>query len=303
MHQLVNHDSWETRKLIWGYDSFLESLKTVADMGCGQGGDIEWFATLESKDEPPEPYNYKCYAVDIDQQKLDKIANHKNIFKINRDFTERQILPVSIDLMWAHDSLQYSTNPLETLKFWNEQMTTNGMLCLHVSQTSGVINNRYQSHTPSGCFYNHTPLSLIYMLAVNGFDCCDAYLLKKWQNPWVKLAVYKSNIEPMDPKKTSWYDLCDAGLLHPSIVESVNRRGFPKQEEIVMSWLDRENYYIDWVQPATEIPDVPVTNNGVRNTTKSGTSNKIKSNKPKEVTQETLKPVGIQRAPKQRFVK
>ena len=32
--------------LIYGYDSFLDSLSIVADFGCGAGLDAEWWATL-----------------------------------------------------------------------------------------------------------------------------------------------------------------------------------------------------------------------------------------------------------------
>jgi hypothetical protein len=300
------HDSWATLKLIYGYDTFLESLKTVCDMGCGDGSDMTWWATLESKDDTPIPYNYKCYAVDKDINRLNKVPDLTNIYKINRDFTEKRIIPVSIDLMWAHDSLQYSINPLETLRFWNEQMTVNGMLVLHVPQSNGVHNNKYYADTHSGCYYNHTPTSLIYMLAVNGFDCRDFYLNKTWQDPWIKIAVYKSDIEPMDPKTTSWYDLAEKGLLHDSIVNSINRYGYPKQEEIVVNWLDRENYYIDWVMPATQIPESagePTITGKVNQTVKSKTK---KVAQPPKHTKSTklLTPVGIMRAPKgQSFTK
>ena len=216
------HDSWATLKLIYGYDTFLESLKTVCDMGCGDGSDMTWWATLESKDDTPIPYNYKCYAVDKDINRLNKVPDLTNIYKINRDFTEKRIIPVSIDLMWAHDSLQYSINPLETLRFWNEQMAVNGM------------------------------------------------------------------------------------LLHDSIVNSINRYGYPKQEEIVVNWLDRENYYIDWVMPATQIPESagePTITGKVNQTVKSKTK---KVAQPPKHTKSTklLTPVGIMRAPKgQSFTK
>ena len=104
----IPHDSQPTLNLLWGYDTFLESLTTICDMGCGTSSDITWWATLETKDEIPEPYNYKCYAVDTDKDALTKIPDLENIIKIPRDFTEKRILSVDIDLMWSHDSLQYS---------------------------------------------------------------------------------------------------------------------------------------------------------------------------------------------------
>jgi hypothetical protein len=303
------HDSWATRKLIYGYDTFLESLTTICDMGSGNGADIQWWANLESKDDSPQPYNYKCFAVDKDQARLDSFPDHKNIKKINKDFTKERILPTDIDLLWSHDSLQYSHNPLETLRLWNEQMSLNGMMVLHVPQSNGVHNGKYYAHNESGCYFNYTPVSLIYMLAVNGFDCNDFYLLKAWQDPWIKIAVYKSDIKPMDPQTTTWYDLADKELLHPSIVASINRRGYPLQEEIITPWFDRENYYIDWVMPPTDLTqfesDAPATVVGKKETViKSKAKPKVKQPPKQDKSQRLLEPVGIKRAPKgQTFTK
>ena len=55
--------SLEVLNLIHGYDSFLDNIRSVADMGCGAGLDVQWWATLATRDDPPEPRNYKVYAV------------------------------------------------------------------------------------------------------------------------------------------------------------------------------------------------------------------------------------------------
>ena len=271
-------------------------------MGCGTGEDIAWWATLESRDDPPRLYNYNCFAVDSDAGKLSQVPNLPNIKKVNKDFTEQFVIPVKADLMWSHDSLQYSHNPLETLRNWNEQMNIDGMLVLSVPQHNGVEYNRYYSRTHNHCYYNHTPISLIYMLAVNGFDCRDAYLLKEFQDPWIHLAVYKSNIAPMDPKTTSLFDLADLGLLHTSLVNSLNKHGHIRQEEIVMPWLDRENYYIDYVSTWTEIPKEagePIVT-GVFNETVETAEHTIVQAKEITKTTKLLKPIGVMRPPKKK---
>jgi hypothetical protein len=246
-------------------------------MGCGTGGDITWWAMLESKDDPPEPYNYNCFAVDRDAGRLNQVPDLVNINKINRDFTEQRIIPVSVDRM----------------------------LVLHVPQFNGVENNRYYSRTYNNCYYNYTPTSLIYMLAVNGFDCRDAYLLKQFNDPWIRLAVYKSNIEPMDPKTTTWFDLADKNLLHPSVVQSINKNGFLKQEEVIMPWLDKENYYIDWIPQQTEIPEEAgePTVDGIFNKNVNAKESKLKQAAATTRETQLLKPISITRPPKERFVK
>ena len=281
------------------YDSFLDSLKTICDMGCGTGEDVQWWATLETRDTPPVPYNYTVFAVDKDPQKLAKIPDRKNIKKINRDFNDQKVVPVKVDLMWSHDSLQYSHNPLETLRTWNDLMSVNGMLILSVPQSNGVAYNQYYSRTYSHCYYNFTPTSLIYMLAVNGFDCRDAYLLKKWQDPWIHMAVYKTDIEPRDPRTTSWFDLIGTGLLHPTVENSINRHGHLRQEDIVMPWLDRENYFPDYVSQWTEIPEgAEKIENGVKNKEKQSSETTVYQKE--SVTKRTnmVKAVGITSPPK-----
>lgn len=304
MHQL-DSPAQTTLNLLHGYDTFLESLTTICDMGCGSGTDIAWWANLASNGDPPIPYNYNCIAVDQDASRLSQVPDLKNIRKINRDFTERQIIPVSIDLLWSHDSLQYSHNPLETLRFWNEQMTVNGMMVLHVPQHNGVSRNRYYNRTYSGCYHYFTPTNLIYMLAVNGFDCRDAYLLKKFQDPWIHMAVYKSDIEPMDPKTTTWHDLVDKNLLNLSVATSISNHGYLRQEDIIMPWLDKENYYVDYVSQQTVIPEEagPPTIDGIFNNDVDATEDKIKQAPHRTVESKLMKPVGIMRPPKQRYVK
>jgi SAM-dependent methyltransferase len=304
MLQLDRH-SLSILNALRGYDSFLDSLTTVCDMGCGSGEDITWWATLESLDDSPEPYNYKCYAVDQNGSKLSSVPDLANIIKSNKDFTDADIIPASIDLLWSHDSLQYSTNPIETLKFWNKQMTVNGMLIVSVPQHSGVEYNRYYSRTFSSCYYHYTPTNLIYMLATNGFDCRDAYLLKQFGDTWLTMAVYKSDVEPMDPKTTSWFDLIDKKLLHPTVEASIVKNGFLRQEEIIYPWLDGNKYFIDWIPQRTEIPAEAgePTVSGVFNTTTASTATTIEQ-APKAVKEtQLLKPVGIMRPPKQKYVK
>ncbi len=278
------------------YDTFLESLRHVADLGCGDGEDIHWWATLENYNDPPEPYNFNCFAVDNNADRLSRVPKLKNIHTIHDIFDRPNLFPVSIDLIWAHDSLQYSINPLETLRNWNSYMTVNGMLLLSVPQHTGIDYGRHYSKGYSGCYFHYNPINIIYMLAVNGFDCRDAYLLKKFQDPWINMAVYKTDIAPMDPLTTTWYDLIDKNLLHPTIVDSVNANGYLKQEEICMPWLDKELYFIDYQSRMMEFPEATDTSGVFNETTNSGKIT-VEQAKPRSKETRILKPLTIKSTP------
>jgi trans-aconitate methyltransferase len=238
----AHEHSLRVLELISLYDAFMDSLTVIADMGCGSGLDINWWATATSRDDPPVPYNYTCYAVDKDFSHLtDDLPG--NVIKIQGNFEEK-ILPRTVDVMWSHDSFQYALNPLQTLKNWNEQMTVNGMLVLVVPQTSNYQYNRHVNRVYDGCFFQYNVCNLMYMLAVNGFDCKDSYMYKAPNDPWIHLAVYKTDVPPMDPATTRWYDLIEQDLLHDSLAASINKHGHLRQEDIILPWLDKDWYFV-----------------------------------------------------------
>lgn len=236
--------SLETLQLIYGYDDFLDSLTTIADMGCGAGYDSQWWAKLETREEPPEPRNYTVYAVDQNIVQLDPSVKETcpNIIPIEANFETVQ-LPTKADLIWAHDSFQYSKDPLGTLKNWRANMNLNGMLSIAVPQTTFVQNNRIQIISQNYQYYNYNVLSLMYILALSGFDCRDAYFYRKHNTPWLHAAVYVSKHEPV-PAHASWHDLVDRQLVPDCVINSVNKYGYARLEDIVVRWLDQDNYLI-----------------------------------------------------------
>lgn len=228
--------------LLNGYDSFLDSLGVVYDVGCGAGLDAKWWATLETREDPPEPRNYKVYAIDRTLDQIDpEVRATKGIRWIKRDFETDLMIAEKADLMWCHDAFQYSISPVTTLRNWSNYINTNGMLVMSLPQSIDYVYNRLQFTSTNYTYHNYSILNLVYMLAVNGFDCNDAYFYKNPANNWIQAAVYKS-CDPMDPTTTGWFDLAKQNLLHPSIVDSLNRNGFIKQDEVVFPWLDKDFY-------------------------------------------------------------
>jgi hypothetical protein len=238
---LESHEhSRDVLDMLYQYDSFLDSLKVIADMGCGEGLDVKWWAELCTRDDPPEPHNYQVFAIDKDISRIDPeiLADNKNIRVIETDYNNVH-LPKQADLVWSHDSFQYSINPLHTLSHWNQYMNINGMLILNVPLAQTYSYDRIQTRSFSGCYYNHNICSLMYMLAVSGFDCRDCYVYMAPNYGWVHLAVYKS-YAPMDAASTTWFDLADKNLISDSAMTSLNKYGHVRQEELMFTWLDKD---------------------------------------------------------------
>lgn len=240
-NDLESHEhSLDVLKMLYEYDSFLDSLKVIADMGCGSGLDVKWWAELTTRDDPPIPHEYTVYAIDRDLSKIDKtiLQANKNIIPLQADF-ESVHIPLQVDLMWSHDSFQYAMNPLATLARWNRYMNKDGMLVLNVPMHTTYAYDRLQTRSYSGCYYTYNVCNLMYMLAVNGFDCRDCYIYMAPNYGWIHFAVYKS-YEAMDPATTSWFDLADKNLLNDSVVASLNKYGSVRQEELIFTWLDKD---------------------------------------------------------------
>ena len=235
--------SLEVLELLREHDTFIESITTMADMGCGAGLDLQWWANLETRDEEGSiPLDITCWGVDKDISGC-QIEDHKRITLLDGNF-EKRVLSRNVDVIWCHDAFQYAINPLSTLKLFNEQMVTNGMLYIGMPLLSWRHLNRWHITGSSFQFYNHTFLSMVYMLAVNGFDCKDAYFRKRENDPWLHCAVFKTDKKPMDPASTSWHDLVDLGLIHDSLSSSIQINGFPRLEDALYPWLDKDLHRI-----------------------------------------------------------
>lgn len=232
--------------LLTEYDSFLDSLEVIVDMGTGSGLDAQWWATQTTRDDPPEPRNYIVYAVDQDTSKFEQgIVTLPNVKILQGNFEER-LLPRKADLIWAHNCFQFSRNPLTCLAAWKQSLNLNGMLVMAVPQTTYwdnnynklvVSNHNYQ-------YYSYNVLNLMYMLAISGFDCKDAFFYREPNSPWLWAGVYASNSEPLG-ENASWHDLIDHGLINDSVVDSINRYGYARLEDVIVRWFDKDFYQIN----------------------------------------------------------
>jgi len=220
------------------YDEFMESITNLVDLGCGSGLDVEWWATRTTREDNPQPLNINCVGVDI-ANAIPAAKKYTNVTYQRTNFEEIVHTPKDhkFDVLWCHDAFQYCVNPVNTLIKWRDISSDGSMLVLTVPQLS-MINNRPAFNQLSGEYFHYSLVSLMHMLAVTGWDCNSGYFRKLPDSPWVTAIVYKSDIGPMDPRTTTWYDLADSGLLPESAVKSIIAHGYLKQEDLLIEWLD-----------------------------------------------------------------
>lgn len=222
------------------HDDFMASISYLADIGCGNGLDLEWWATRTTRDEKPRPLNIDCVGIDL-MPELPMARKHKNITYQQTDF-EDTIYPkakTKFDVLWCHDAFQFAINPIQTLKNWCNIVSDAGMLAMVVPCTTNVNNRHLDFVNHNFSYYHYTLVNLMHILCVGGWDCASGFFKKMPNDPWISAVVYKSPHGPQDPKTTTWYRLCELGVLPESAVKSIDRYGYLRQQDLTLPWLDK----------------------------------------------------------------
>lgn len=243
--ELSHQHSLETLNQLYEYDDFMESIRTVVDLGCGKGLDLEWWATRTTRDENPLPLNINCVGVDL-LPELEIGKKYQNVTYQSTDF-EATVYPykdTKFDILWCHDSFQYAINPLQTLSKWWHSSSDGAMLALIVPQTTNIRHHKLAFTQESRTYYHYTIVNVLHMLAVSGWDCRGGFFKKNARDPWIHAVVYKSDIAPMDPKTTTWFDLMEKQLLPESAEASIYKHGQIEQQDLVLPWLDHSLSYL-----------------------------------------------------------
>jgi len=230
--------SLETLNQLYEYDDFMASIKTVLDLGCGPGDDLEWWATRTTRDEVPQPLNIRCTGVDL-APNLPLINKYNTVFYQSGNFEDTiPAPPGGFDVLWCHDSFQYAHAPVKTLSNWWHLASSGAMLYLAVPVTQRVHRGQLDYHLSSGCYYHHTMVSLIYQLATAGWDCGSGFFKQVPTDSWIHAVVYKSTHAPQDPTTATWHALSELGLLPKSAMKSIHAHNYLRQQDLVVPWID-----------------------------------------------------------------
>jgi SAM-dependent methyltransferase len=241
---LASHrHSLQVLDTLYQFDDFMQSVKNVVDMGCGAGLDMLWWTTRTTRDTNPRPLNIRCVGIDLEEAKGG--THQRNIGYLYQDFERPILVPKQhFDVLWCHDAFQYVQDPFRTLSQWRNIATAGAMLVIIVPQTTNLYLNREQFEQADGCYWHWTLVNLIHVLAVSGWDCAAGFFQKLAGDPWITAIVYRSEQEPLDPRRTRWYELCDRGLLPDSAVKCIQRHGYLRQQDLVLPWIDKS---LTWI--------------------------------------------------------
>jgi SAM-dependent methyltransferase len=224
--------------LLYQYDDFMASIVSMVDLGCGNGDDLKWWATRTTRDDVPIPLNIRCTGVDLGPQ-LSATTQYNNIFYQQNNFEDLiPPPPAGFDILWCHDSFQYALAPIQTLSRWWDIASPGAMLYIGIPVTQRIHRRELDYHLTSGCYYHHTLVSLIYMLATAGWDCRAGFFKQAPNDPWIHAVVYKSVYKPLDPKTATWHTLSELKLLPESADRSIMLHNYLRQQDLVVPWLD-----------------------------------------------------------------
>ena len=230
--------SLETLNQLFEYDDFMFSIRNVVDLGCGAGDDLVWWATRATRDDVPEPLNIQCVGVDL-AERLPVAHEHQNITYQRTNFEDKIYSPTDgFDILWCHDAFQYARDPIQTLSNWWNIASPGAMLSLTIPVTQEIHRRQLSYVLPSGCYYHHTMVSLMYMLATAGWDCGAGFFKQMPGDPWLHAVVYRSEHQPRNPRETDWHQLVELNLLPETAAKSIYEHNALRQQDLVVPWVD-----------------------------------------------------------------
>ena len=237
-HEKHEHSFKNVLSYMYEYDDFMDSVGRVIDLGCDvEATNMLWWANATTRDETQTPLGIKCVGVNT-FEKLN--VKHNNISYQNHDIESLNRVKRTFDIVWCYDQLQYLLNPYQALSNWWHIAEKDAMLVIAVPQTVNTEYHIQEYNLSLGHKYHYTMPQLIYMLAVSGWDCRSGFFKKTPGDPWLYAIVYKSDVEPMDPKETNIYKLVEQTELLPQCaVDGIHRYGKLRQRDLILPWLDK----------------------------------------------------------------
>jgi SAM-dependent methyltransferase len=221
-------------------EDYLYGLDNITVMGAGIGLDAVWWATLLNSSG--HPYNFNVTAVEIAPT-----VDIKTAGKMSWKFEDMGSVSLPLqDLIWCHNALHYSLNPIGNLFHWHKLLRHDGLLIIEVPNLLSVNNhndrNTVDVTISSGIYHVYTMSNLIIQLASAGFDCRSAHFQFDKENGWLRAAVYKTNDEPRI--YTSLYELQETKRLPQCLDNILSGIDRFNESNLVLEWIDRSQSFL-----------------------------------------------------------
>lgn len=221
-------------------DDYLSNIKDICVMGAGLGYDAVWWASLKSPHG--RSYNFNVSAVEMSPPYgLQTVQGMQWYFE---DFSLVKLPPQ--DLIWCHNALHYSLNPIGTLFHWHNLLRNDGLLIVEIPYTLSISehlqHNMVNVNMSSGVYHVYTMSSLIIQLASAGFDCRNAHFQFDRENKWLRAAVYKTEDQPK--LYNSLYELRETNRLPYCLDAKLNSIDNFNESDLVLEWIDRTQSFL-----------------------------------------------------------
>ena len=225
--------------MLWGlsvFGEFMESIDTVIDVGCGNGHDALWWANATDGNEE-DPLNLGINVIGLDiKDRIDptlKIPSNLtfkfenwNIVKFKKQF----------DVVWTHNTIQETQDPLKFLHKMNEFCADGGMLALSFPTTSNMFYGDPDYRIYQQAPHSITMIHLIYMLVLSGFNCNEGFFTKQPGTNIISAIVYKDTDEVYAHGERPLADFID--LLPDSCKEQLKKYNYLTNKNLLLRWLD-----------------------------------------------------------------
>jgi SAM-dependent methyltransferase len=234
--------SVETINELSNHYDFMSSIKNLLDIGCGKKClDLQAWTSVTYEDDEGNVIPFSINCTGLDKNPTDTLHN-KKIKTVEFDFNSGKDLELyeTFDVVWCHDVMQYSYSPINFLGFVNKRMNKNGLLYLCVPSTVSNKYNKFSNYTKTNYYNTFTLTQLIYLLALNGFDCKDAYFKKDPYVDIIEVITYKNSL-PLD-YNLNFYQLDEMGIFNESMSRLIFSNGYLDSIGLITSWINGRIY-------------------------------------------------------------
>jgi SAM-dependent methyltransferase len=245
MDFLQNNDSASrshSLNMLWGlstFGEFMESISTVLDVGCGTGHDALWWATAtDGAEESPQPLNIQVTGLDI-QDNINKEYAIPGNLKFQFEDWNTVTFKKQFDVVWTHNTLHTTQDPLKFLHKMNEFCADGGMLALSFPTTSNMFYGDPDYRIYQEAPHSITMIHLIYMLVLSGFNCNDGFFTKQPGTNIISAIVYKDTDEVYNHGDCPLAEYND--LLPDSCQEQLQKYNYLTNKGLLLRWLDYQS--------------------------------------------------------------